>query len=269
MLIGCFICLSFIFNLNLFSQNTFVVKFKIEDGNQGKDLIANYKLDGIKYMFQLKDVNNNGKFSEKGNKGDALNIYSKNNIKQIVSIYLKDTISITFYDKTFYITNLDKSISQKKLIFHEMPFNANSDITFRNQLPNVMVKDLATDKEELIENFLPDTSYQYFIINAWATGCAPCINDIKYLSDVQNKYGIGILNISMDSTHESDNIFAANHDMVGKSVYLELDKLYSDFNIHCFPTTILYSKDRKLVHYFLGITEMLNFITRQPGLIGK
>lgn len=250
-------------NSSIFGQKSITIKnFKYSPGDW-TILEAKFELDGVKYKMNFTDGNENHILTDKGVRGDGLNIASLNKYKQYANAYLRDTITITLFKKSFYITNLEKGIKQKKVKLISMPFTENANIVIRDHLPHINLKDLLTDQIKPIEEFLPDTSYKYFVVNIWMSGCAPCEEQIQYLTKFK-EMGIGVINISTDFTLHSDKKLAFSKNMCGKTAYLEDPELRRSFNVTSFPTTVLYDRNFEMKGRASGIVSMLNGLTRNP-----
>ena len=109
------------------------------------------------------------------------------------------------------------------------------------------------------ENYtlLDDKPASYFIINFWASWCAPCIKEMKSLNSLQKKMpSIRVITISQDKSLDlAKNFFKKNkHEALEK--YFDKDKkVLSRFSLRGLPTTFIIDKDYKVFAKVEGIIE--------------
>ena len=109
------------------------------------------------------------------------------------------------------------------------------------------------------ENYtlLDDKPASYFIINFWASWCAPCIKEMKSLNSLQKKIpSMRVITISQDKSLDlAKNFFKKNkHEALEK--YFDKDKkVLSRFSLRGLPTTFIIDKDYKVFAKVEGIIE--------------
>tara|TARA_Y100000589_G_scaffold127179_1_gene121090 strand:- start:310 stop:822 length:513 start_codon:yes stop_codon:yes gene_type:complete len=104
---------------------------------------------------------------------------------------------------------------------------------------------------------LNDKPASYFIINFWASWCAPCIKEMKSLNSLQKEMpSIRVITISQDKNLDlAKNFFKKNkHEALEK--YFDKDKkVLSKFSLRGLPTTFIINKDYKVFAKVEGIIE--------------
>ena len=133
-----------------------------------------------------------------------------------------------------------KSVFITIFMLSSMVFSQNKTI------PNIEIKLLSGETVEL------DSIIQNgpVMINFWATWCAPCKKEMRYLDKFQKKYdGITILTISEDKTRSFSRIKSLmksnNYDFV---VGLDPNaQLFKKLGAQVVPTSILIDKNRNLL----------------------
>ena len=109
------------------------------------------------------------------------------------------------------------------------------------------------------ENYtlLNDKPASYYIINFWASWCAPCIKEMKSLNSLQKKLSsLRVITISQDKNLDlAKNFFNKNkHEALEK--YFDKDKkLLSNFSLRGLPTTFIVNKDYIVFAKVEGIIE--------------
>ena len=115
--------------------------------------------------------------------------------------------------------------------------------------------ELMNYKEDYI--LLNDKPASYFIINFWASWCAPCIKEMKSLNSLQKEMpSIRVITISQDKSLDlAKNFFKKNkHEALEK--YFDKDKkVLSKFSLRGLPTTFIINKDYKVFAKVEGIIE--------------
>ena len=115
--------------------------------------------------------------------------------------------------------------------------------------------ELMNYKEDYI--LLNDKPASYFIINFWASWCAPCIKEMKSLNSLQKKVSsLRVITISQDKSLDlAKNFFKKNkHESLEK--YFDKDKkVLSKFSLRGLPTTFIVDKNYKVFAKVEGIIE--------------
>ena len=109
------------------------------------------------------------------------------------------------------------------------------------------------------ENYslLDDKPASYFIINFWASWCAPCIKEMKSLNSLQKKMpSIRVITISQDKSLDLVKNFFKKHKHKALEKYFDKDKkILSKFSLRGLPTTFIVNKDYKVFAKVEGIIE--------------
>lgn len=93
-----------------------------------------------------------------------------------------------------------------------------------------------------------------YIVNFWATWCAPCVKELPYFEAVHKKYAdqnVEVLFVSLDFNLKKLNSFLAKHPLSASQVLLDdpdqnawipkISKTWSG----AIPATIIYNKDKR------------------------
>ena len=102
-----------------------------------------------------------------------------------------------------------------------------------------------------------DKKTDFYILNFWASWCAPCIKEMKSLDNLKKKTTkIKVITISQDSDiNDAINFFKKNN-------YKNLEKYYDyekaiskNFSLRGLPTTFIFNKELKAFAKVEGIIE--------------
>tara|TARA_A100001011_G_scaffold383965_1_gene455938 strand:- start:888 stop:1403 length:516 start_codon:yes stop_codon:yes gene_type:complete len=104
---------------------------------------------------------------------------------------------------------------------------------------------------------LKDKKASYYLLNFWASWCAPCIKEMKSLDNLQKKESrIRVITISQDSNIELAKKFFIENSYTNLEKYFDIDKkVLSFFNIRGLPTTFIVNEDFKVFAKVEGIIE--------------
>ena len=109
------------------------------------------------------------------------------------------------------------------------------------------------------ENYtlLNDIPASYFIINFWASWCAPCIKEMKSLNSLQKKRpSMRVITISQDKSLDLAKKFFQKNKHEALEKYFDKDKkILSKFSLRGLPTTFIVNKDYKVFAKVEGIIE--------------
>ena len=109
------------------------------------------------------------------------------------------------------------------------------------------------------ENYtlLNDKPASYFIINFWASWCAPCIKEMKSLDILQKKIpSMRVITISQDKSLDLAKKFFKKNKYEALEKYFDKDKkVLSKFSLRGLPTTFIVNKDYKVFAKVEGIIE--------------
>ena len=106
-------------------------------------------------------------------------------------------------------------------------------------------------------SLLKDKEASYYILNFWASWCAPCIKEMKSLNALQKKRSdIRVITISQDKELSNSIDFFKRNDYKQLEKYYDKDKNILDaFSIRGLPTTFIANKDFKVFAKVEGIIE--------------
>jgi thiol-disulfide isomerase/thioredoxin len=126
---------------------------------------------------------------------------------------------------------------------------------------------------------LADYHGKVVLVNFWATWCGPCRTEIPWLITMQQKYagrGFTVLGLAMDDEEESvvspyvaNERFSVNGERVAMNypILIGTSEVAETFGgLLGFPTSVLISKDGKIVKWVTGIIredEMLDLIDKE------
>ena len=104
---------------------------------------------------------------------------------------------------------------------------------------------------------LKDKKASYYLLNFWASWCAPCIKEMKSLDNLQKKEArIRVITISQDNNLELAKKFFIENSYTNLEKYFDIDKkVLSFFNIRGLPTTFIVNEDFKVFAKVEGIIE--------------
>ena len=97
----------------------------------------------------------------------------------------------------------------------------------------------------------------YFIINFWASWCAPCIKEMKSLNSLQKKVSsLRVITISQDKSLDLAKKFFKKNKHESLEKYFDKDKkVLSKFSVRGLPTTFIVDKNYKVFAKVEGIIE--------------
>ena len=106
-------------------------------------------------------------------------------------------------------------------------------------------------------SLLKDKEASYYILNFWASWCAPCIKEMKSLNTLQKKNSdIRVITISQDKELSTSIEFFKKNNYKKLEKYYDKDKNILDtFSIRGLPTTFIANKDLKVFAKVEGIIE--------------
>ena len=115
--------------------------------------------------------------------------------------------------------------------------------------------ELINYKEESV--FLKEKLSSYFLINFWASWCAPCIKEMKSLNTLQEKASfLRILTVSEDKNMKIAKEFFKKNKHPSLEKYYDKDKsVLSKFSIRGLPTTFIVDKEFRVFAKVEGIIE--------------
>lgn len=117
--------------------------------------------------------------------------------------------------------------------------------TFRgSEVPNITLLDVKGQELKLADLF---DGKNYVYIDLWATWCVPCVKEIPYLKEIEEKYkeqNIRFVSISVDATK---NIWLNNgikrYDLEGEQYLDKGAEILKNFNIVAIPRFLFYDPE--------------------------
>ena len=106
-------------------------------------------------------------------------------------------------------------------------------------------------------SLIKENEASYYIINFWASWCAPCIKEMKSLNLLQKKAPyLRVITISQDRNLDSAKKFFEKNKYEKLEKYFDKDKkILSSFSIRGLPTTFIANRDFKVFAKIEGIIE--------------
>ncbi len=157
---------------------------------------------------------------------------------------MKNKISILFIlSLTIFILSIFfLSLSKEKIY--------NTENLINDKIENFQIKDLITDK--IIDK--DDIKLNNFIlINFWASWCAPCRAEHKYLMSLEKEEEIKIVGINFKDKKKQALFFLED---LGNPYYLlgedRSGKVSVQFGVYGIPESILLDKEMKIIKKFIG-----------------
>ena len=107
-----------------------------------------------------------------------------------------------------------------------------------------------------IEHYLKQSDDKVYVVNCWATWCAPCVKELPYFEQIQQdfKENVEVVLISLDfpSQYESKLIpFLEKKQLTSKVIVLDdtdmnswIPKIDSEWD-GAIPVTLIYNKDQR------------------------
>lgn len=128
----------------------------------------------------------------------------------------------------------------------------NADKTSTYVAPPLEVQDF-----EGLKPYLKTDTDKIYVVNFWATWCAPCIKELPYLESINENYhdrGVEVLLVSLDFPKKYDSHlkpFIKKHEL--KSKVIALDDMDSNTWVPAIspdwsgaiPATLIFSKDKR------------------------
>ncbi len=120
---------------------------------------------------------------------------------------------------------------------------------------NIDTLELIDYKENI--SLLKEKEAKYYILNFWASWCAPCIREMKSLNLLQKKNSnIRVITISEDNNVSESQVFFKKNNYKYLEKYFDKEKkIFSLFPIRGLPTTFIANEEFKVFAKVEGIIE--------------
>ena len=120
--------------------------------------------------------------------------------------------------------------------------------------PKVYKEIIFQDKDGAQIDLKSINTHEIYILNFWATWCAPCKDEMPSLDNLQEKDGIFVFPINMEekNLNKTDKFY---NDLNIKNLNTYFDeglKLVKVFALRGVPTTIILNKDKEMVARISG-----------------
>ena len=119
-------------------------------------------------------------------------------------------------------------------------------------LKNIAFIDYKGNSAEVI-----DEKTEYYILNFWASWCAPCIKEMRSFSELKKIHSkIKIITVSQDADIEDAKSFFDKNPYENLGKYYDFEKNVSkNFSLRGLPTTFIFNKKLKAFAKVEGIIE--------------
>jgi thiol-disulfide isomerase/thioredoxin len=123
---------------------------------------------------------------------------------------------------------------------------------FRNYLSKIKLLDIH-DNEVTIARILKENSSQYYLIDFWATWCAPCIQGVKLMEGMKIPENVKVLSFSVDSEKDKGKWSIKTKELKQKFTFWfnernEENKGFTEFiEMHSIPRYVLIDKNMNLI----------------------
>ena len=116
------------------------------------------------------------------------------------------------------------------------------------------------DRDGSIINLKKINSDKIYILNFWATWCAPCKEEMPSLDKLHAKDGIFVFPINLeDKNLKKTNKFYDDLNITNLNIYFDEGlKLTKAFSIRGVPTTIIFNKNKDEVARIKGSVDFLD-----------
>lgn len=118
--------------------------------------------------------------------------------------------------------------------------------------PDFTVKD--SDRQVSLNQF----HGQIVVLNFWGTFCAPCIEEMPSLVEMQRRLrarGVTVLAISIDQDQDAYHQFLRQHNIDMLTVWDPSEKTASLYGTHGWPETYIIDRNGKMRRKFIGAVD--------------
>lgn len=123
-----------------------------------------------------------------------------------------------------------------------------------------------------LKTVLDNNKGKIVILNLWATWCPPCRKEIPGFVSLYDKYqgkGVEILGIAFDENGSEAVPPFIKKMGVNYPVYLDGGDIAQAYDLHAYPTTVIYGKDGKVANKHIGFVSEKEFDDEIGKLLKK
>lgn len=123
-----------------------------------------------------------------------------------------------------------------------------------------------------LKTALENNKGKIVILDLWATWCPPCRKEIPGFINLYNKYlgkGVEILGIAFDENGSEVVPPFIKKMGINYPVYLDGGDIAQAYDLHAYPTTIIYGKDGKVANKHIGFVSEKEFDDKIGELLKK
>ena len=104
---------------------------------------------------------------------------------------------------------------------------------------------------------LKDIDSKIYIMNFWATWCAPCKEEMPYLDEIQTLSGIAVVPVNLEAKNpKKTEKFFDDLNIKNLSIFFDNDmKLVKLFKLRGVPTTIILNKNEEEIARIIGSVD--------------
>lgn len=163
---------------------------------------------------------------------------------------------------TLFIKELHSSFED---IFHEHHKNLVEYETIQNLFKNYFKKPITVgDKISMAKlgqhmgKARSELASDYILLDFWASWCRPCIKEIPFLRDVNNKYSsknLKLISVSIDDDSIAFRKAVNRYEMSWNNILDKEDLLQDFFSVKAVPTLILISSNGEVLYRAEGLDD--------------
>ncbi len=104
---------------------------------------------------------------------------------------------------------------------------------------------------------LKKTNHKLYILNFWATWCAPCKEEMPHLDELQKLIGIEVFPINIEKINKQKvEIFFKSLEIKNLQIFFDnQNNLVNMFSLRGIPTTIILNKEKKEIARIIGFAD--------------
>ncbi len=116
-----------------------------------------------------------------------------------------------------------------------------------------------------IQHLIADHTSPYYLLDFWATWCAPCLQNIETMHTMQLPADIEVIYISMDKTRDREKWSKKSRDLALSNSYLFAESQHNksvikNISLNQLPRYILVDKDYNILHFDFAVPQDSDFL---------